>query len=55
VAISTNRYLILFLLFAAAAVSYGVGFTVGFWFLIAIGAVFELIFWGKLLFDPRRR
>lgn len=54
-ATSANRYLILFLLFVAAAVSYGIGFMVGFWLLIALGVVFELIFWGKLLVGPRRR
>jgi len=54
-AITANRYLTLFLLFVAAVISYTVGFTVGFWLLIAVGAVFELAFWFELFFRRRRR
>jgi hypothetical protein len=54
-AITSNRYLTLFLLFAAAAVCYAVGFTVGFWLLIAAGAIFELAFWFELIVRRRRR
>lgn len=54
-AITANRYLTLLLLFVAAATSYALGFTVGFWFLIAIGAAFELAFWFELFFRRRRR
>jgi hypothetical protein len=53
-AITANRYLTLFLLFAAAAISYAVGFTIGFLLLIGIGAAFELAFWLQL-FRRRRR
>jgi hypothetical protein len=42
------------LLFIAAAISYAVGFTIGFWVLIVAGAVFELAFWFQLLFRNRR-
>ena len=44
-AIMANRYLILLLLFAAATGSYIIGVKVGFWMLIAAGAIFELVFW----------
>ena len=44
-AIFANRYLILPLLFAAAVGSYLIGVKVGFWMLIAAGALFELAFW----------
>lgn len=54
-AIATSRYLTLLLLFSAAAISYGVGFTVGFWLLIVVGAIFELMFWAQLIFGRRRR
>jgi general stress protein CsbA len=54
-AITANRYLALLLLFIAAAISYAVGFMAGFWLLIVIGAVFELMLWGKLIFGRRRR
>lgn len=54
-AITTNRYLTLFLLFAAAAISYAVGFMVGFWLLIVIGGAFELAFWFQLILRNRRR
>lgn len=53
-AISANRYLILLLLFVGGVASYAIGFTIGFWLLIAVGAVFELAFWFKL-FTGRRR
>ena len=54
-AITANRYLTLFLLFAAAAISYAVGFTIGFWLLIVIGGAFELAFWFQLIVRNRRR
>lgn len=54
-AISANRYLTLFLLFVAASISYAVGFIIGFWLFIAVGVVFELVFWLKLLAGQRRR
>lgn len=44
-AILANRYLVLLLLFASAATSYIIGIKVGFWVLVAAGAVFELAFW----------
>jgi general stress protein CsbA len=53
-AITANRHLALILLAAAAAISYIVGFTVGFWVLIAAGAVFEIVFWIQFLFQLRR-
>lgn len=53
-AISANRYLILFLLLAAAGVSYAIGFTAGFWLFIAIGVMFELAFWLKLFESFRK-
>ena len=54
-AISANRYLTLFLLFVAASTSYAVGFIIGFWLFIAVGVVFELVFWFGLLAGKRRR
>lgn len=54
-AITSNRYLTLLLLFVASATSYAMGFTLGFWLLIAIGAAFELTFWFELFFRRRRR
>jgi hypothetical protein len=54
-AITANRYLTLFVLLAAAAVSYTIGFTVGFWLLICAGIVVELSFWALFIFGPRRR
>jgi hypothetical protein len=54
-AISANRYLTLFLLFVAASISYAVGFIIGFWLFIAVGVVFELLFWLELLAGKRRR
>ncbi len=54
-AIMANRYRVILLLFLAAAISYAVGFTVGFWLLIAIGAAFELAFWFELFTGTRRR
>jgi len=54
-AITVNRYLSLLLLFAAAAISYAVGFMVGFWLLIVIGGAFELAFWFKLILRSRDR
>jgi general stress protein CsbA len=53
-AITANRYLTLILLATAAAISYIVGFTAGFWLLIAAGAVFETVFWIELLFRHLR-
>ena len=52
--VTAKRYLVLLLLLAAAAVSYAVGFTAGFWLLIGLGAAFELAFWFQL-FSRRRR
>ena len=52
-AITANRYPTLILLATAAAISYVVGFTVGFWVLIAAGAVFEIVFWIELLYRWR--
>ncbi len=54
-AMATNRYLTLFLLFVAAATSYALGFTIGFWLLIILGVVFELAFWFQLFFRQRHR
>ena len=54
-AITANRYLTLFLLFVAASISYAVGFIIGFWLLIAVGVVFELVFWLELFAGNRRR
>ena len=54
-AVSVNRYLTLFLLLLAATACYAIGFIAGFWLLIAVGVVFELTFWVKLLFELRRR
>ena len=54
-AIMANRYRVILLLFLAAAISYAVGFTVGFWLLIAIGAAFELAFWFELFSGRHRR
>jgi hypothetical protein len=53
-AITVNRNLALLLLLSATAISYAIGFMAGFWLLIVIGAVFELMFWGKLIFGRRR-
>ena len=44
-AIIANRCLTLLLLFAAAAASYIIGVKIGFWMLVAIGAILELAFW----------
>lgn len=52
-AITANRNLILLLLVAGAATSYAIGFTIGVWLLVAIGAIFELAFWFKLFIHPR--
>ena len=54
-AIKPTRYQVLLLLLAAAVISYAVGFTVGFWLLIGIGAAFELAFWFQLFSGRRRR
>ncbi|MGI9263994.1 MAG: hypothetical protein ACR2QU_03630 [Gammaproteobacteria bacterium] len=54
-ALTANRYLTLFLLFVTAAACYALGFTIGFWLLIAMGVVFELAFWFQLFFRQRRR
>ena len=54
-AITANRYLTLFLLFVAASISYVVDFIVGFWLFFAVGVIFELLFWAKLLTGKRRR
>ena len=52
-AISANRYLVLLILLTAATACYIVGVRVGFWVLIAIGAILELAFWYKLFFRRR--
>lgn len=54
-AITANHSLTLILLFTAAAISYIVGFTVGVWVLVAVGVVFEIVFWIEFLFLRRRR
>ena len=54
-AISANRYLTLFLLVVAASISYAIGFIIGFWLLIAVGMVFELVFWWEFIAGKRRR
>ena len=54
-AITSNRYLTLFLLFVAASISYAIGFVIGFWLFIAVGVVFELAFWMELFAGERRR
>lgn len=54
-AITENRYLILFLLFIAAGTSYAVGFLAGVVFFIAVGVVFEIVFWINFFFILRRR
>jgi len=54
-AVMANRYRVILMLLVAAAISYAVGFTLGFWLLILIGAAFELAFWFELLFGKRRR
>ena len=48
-AVTANRNLILLLLVAGAATCYAIGFMIGLWLLIAVGAIFELAFWFKLL------
>ena len=53
-AITANRYLTLFLLFAASAISYSVGFIIGFWLFIVVGVIFELVFWVELFTGKRR-
>lgn len=54
-AIMANRNRVILLLLVAAAVSYAIGFAVGFWVLIAVGAALELAFWVELLSGRRRR
>ena len=54
-AISANRYLTLFLLLVAASISYAIGFAIGFWLLVAVGMVLELVFWFQLFMGKRRR
>lgn len=54
-AITENRYWTLLLLFMAASISYAVGFLAGVVFFIAIGIVFEIVFWIKFLLILRRR
>lgn len=54
-ALTANRYWILLALFAAATVSYSVGFMVGLGLFIAVGVVFELAFWYQLINRKRRR
>jgi uncharacterized membrane protein YccF (DUF307 family) len=54
-ALVANRYWILLALFAAATVSYSLGFMAGFGLFIAVGVVFELAFWHQLIKRIRRR
>ncbi len=54
-AIAANRYLTLFLLLVAASLSYAIGFLGGVMFFVAIGAIFESIFWFRLIFRRKRR
>lgn len=54
-AITANRHLTLIFLAAAATICYVIGFSVGFWVLIAAGAVFEIVFWIELIFRRRLR
>jgi hypothetical protein len=54
-ALIANRYWILLALFAAAVVSYSVGFMVGVGLLIGVGLGFELAFWHQLIRRNRRR
>jgi hypothetical protein len=54
-ALVANRYWVLLLLFAGATVSYAAGFIVGFWLLIAVGAVLELVSWRELFKRRRHR
>lgn len=53
-ALIANRYWILLALFAAATISYGLGFMAGFGLLIAVGVVFEVAFWHQLIKRRRR-
>jgi hypothetical protein len=53
-ALIANRHWILLALLAAATVSYGVGFIVGFGLFIAVGVAFELAFWHQLIKRRRR-
>ena len=53
-ALIASRYWILLALFAAATISYSVGFIVGFGLFIAAGVVFELAFWYQLIKRKRR-
>jgi len=48
------RGLVMFLLVAAALISYGIGSMSGLVFFIAIGAVFEMLFWFKLFGKKRK-
>ena len=54
-ALIANRYWVLLALFAAAAVSYSLGFMVGLGLFIALGLVFELAFWYRLIKQQDRR
>lgn len=50
---ASNRYLLLFLLLAAAAISYAIGFGAGVWLFLVVGVIFEISFWVRL-FTLRR-
>ena len=54
-AIVANRYWVLLLLFAGAAVSYAASFMVGLWLFVAVGAILELVFWRELFKRRHRR
>lgn len=54
-AITTNHYLTLIVLFIAASISYAAGFWGGVALFIAIGMVLELAFWTNLIFFKKRR
>jgi hypothetical protein len=48
-AISANRVLTLLLFLVAATACYALGFAGGFWLFIAAGAIFDSVFWYKLV------
>jgi len=54
-AIMANRYRVILMLLVAAAISYAIGFMLGFWLLVLLGAAFEMAFWFQLLFRRRRQ
>jgi hypothetical protein len=54
-ALIANRYWILLALFAAATISYSLGFMAGLGLFIAAGLVFELAFWLQAVKRKGRR